>query len=370
MQDFNLLSTEEIAIKFNAADSREWRILWYNLQKRVDAELYMVALLQHQNKKLKQFLIGMVTSSDIAAVIDAVVQALSDDSDEVRKLAANRLGTLKVEKAVEQLILLTRDPNSSVRNCAINALGNIRDRRSTFALGECLKNGDDSNRIDAIYALHKIRDPASVDILLDALDDRLSSVRYRAVKTLGLLGDKKAVAPLLDMLYDGEDDVCDAAADSLVQLCGTEDIPYLTEVLTETEDEDVRGYLEYCLEKIQNPPLEIPREQWLYRAWFTDPTINASSDICEFYENGTGEFKYFNMGVASDEIAFQFRLEEDKIHFLLENETEWIETQFEIGKTMYDHPEEGDMPCLKLVLHPNPLNKNHKKSRTYYHIWE
>ncbi|AFZ26465.1 HEAT-like repeat protein [Cylindrospermum stagnale PCC 7417] len=369
MNELDALSTAEIAAQFQVTDSGEWPSLWYILRKRPDAEPYIVQLLQGKNAELKQDMIGMVINYNSQTVIDRIIHALLDENEGVRKKAADCLGTMKIVRAVEPLITLTRDSGKLVQNSAINALGNIRDRRATTALCECIKSPDETIRIDAVCALHKIRDPASVDAILDALDDVLSYIRYRAVKTLGLLGDKKAVKPLVEMLYDSEDYVCNMSAGALIQLCGVEDIPYLTEVLIEEDDEDVRDYLEYCIEQIQaGPPPEIPREQWLYRAWLSEPTINASSDVCQFFEDGTGEFKYFNMGVTSDEVPFHFRVEEEKIYFLLENQEQWIETKFEIEETTYDHYDEGDVPCFKLLLTQDPLTLSYQQSATYYHL--
>ncbi|GAB1543629.1 hypothetical protein NUACC21_63050 [Scytonema sp. NUACC21] len=371
MNDIDALSTAEVAAQFQVADSRKWLSLWYSLRKRVDAEPYIVQLLQNDNAKLKNAMIGMAINYDSQTVIDAIIHTLFDDDEGVRKEAADYLGTRKIERAVEPLIALTKDPSESVQTSAATALGNIRDRRATPALAECLKSTNKVVRLSAIGALYKMRDPASVDAILDALEDTLSSIRYRAVKTLGRLGDKKAVKPLVEMLYDSDDYVCDTAADALVQLCGIEDILYLTEVLANEEDEDVRDYLEYCIEQIQaGSEPEIPREQWLYRAWLSEPTINASSDVLQFLPNGTGEYLYFNMGVTSDEAPFQFRVEGEQISFLFEDKSQWIDTKFEIEKTTYDHPDEGDVPCLTLVFQLDPLNPGYgKRSVTYYHVF-
>lgn len=76
------------------------------------------------------------------------------------------------------------------------------------------------------------------------------------------------------------------------------------------EDEDVQDYLEYSIEQIQaRPKPEIPREQWLYRAWLSEPSINTSSDVLQFLLDGTGKYLYFNMGVTRDEAPFQFPVE-------------------------------------------------------------
>ncbi len=39
-------------------------------------------------------------------------------------------------------------------------------------------------------------------------------------------------------------------------------------------------------------------------------------------------------------------------------------------KTTYDHPHEGDVPCLTLVFQLNPLNPRYReRSVTYYHVF-
>jgi HEAT repeat protein len=371
MNELDALSTAEIAAQFKVADSRKWLGLWYSLRKRPDAEPYIVQLLQNENAKLKQDMIRMAINYDSQTVIDAIIRALFDENESIRKQAADCLGTRKIERAVESLITLTKDSSESVQTSAATALGNIRDRRATPALAECLKSTNEVVRLRAINALYKMQDPASVNAILDALEDILGIIRYRAVKTLGRLRDKKAVEPLVEMLYDSDDDVCDVAADALVQLCEIEDIPYLTEVLANEEDEDVRDYLEYCIEQIQaGPEPEIPREQWLYRAWLSEPTINASSDVLQFLSDETGEYLYFNMGVTSDEAPFQFRVEAEQISFLFENTGQWIDTKFEIEKTTYDHPDEGDVSCLKLVFQLDSSIPRYPELRpTYYHVF-
>jgi hypothetical protein len=374
MEKIEHLSTKELVNQFRIATSEDWRSLWHHLKQRKDAEPFMVQLLKDENVELRLRLIDMVPKDVSEVVIGALLDALSDKNDGVRQAAATRLGTIKSAIAVEPLIALTTDSSALVQEEAIRALGNIGDKQATKALCKSLQSTDQDIRLSTVIALYKIQSPASVDALIGVLEDSLPAIRLRAVDTLGRLGDKRALQPLVAMLSDQDIGVSSRAADALVQLGGVDAIPYLVKALADEEDEELREYFECCIEEItsfsqEGANKEIPREQWLYRTWLSDPTINAGTELYKFYENETGEVKDFHMGVTRDYASFNYRIVDNKISISFGNKNEWVETKFEIEPSTYDHPDEGDVSCLKLVFENEPYFTDFiEGTSTYYYI--
>ncbi len=100
---------------------------------------------------------GEIKSKKIK-VIDHLIQALKDDSTDIRKAAIEALKKIKSEKAIEPLILALKDEWLNVQKAAIDALIEIRSEKAVELLIKALSNRNENPylRINAAFILGKI----------------------------------------------------------------------------------------------------------------------------------------------------------------------------------------------------------------------
>lgn len=122
-----------------------------------------------------------------AAVMPVLTQALSDDDDSVRCLAALSLGQLHAASAIPALMVLLADPSGWVRGAAADGLA-MMGEAAVPILGSALHDDREGVRVRAAYALHKIRSMASARWLFPALNDPNPLVHTYVYETLDDLG--------------------------------------------------------------------------------------------------------------------------------------------------------------------------------------
>jgi HEAT repeat protein len=121
--------------------------------------------------------------------LDALIEALKDKDEFVRKYAAEALGIIGDEAAVEPLIDALKDEYAPVRE-------------------------------NAVFSLDLIGDPDAVDGLIIALKDDIPLIKSSAARTLGKMGDHRAIEPLIDALLDPSYSVKSSASAALNTLTG------------------------------------------------------------------------------------------------------------------------------------------------------
>ncbi len=136
-----------------------------------------------------------------------LLRALHHHDSTIRRRAAEALGTLGDQRAVEPLIAALADRSGPVTVEAARALGRLGDRRATEPLLAALRkpepqthggwNGD--RRVASAEALGSIGDPRSVDALVACLDED-SAVRTRALAALDEL-DWQPEGPAAEVSY-------------------------------------------------------------------------------------------------------------------------------------------------------------------------
>jgi HEAT repeat protein len=112
----------------------------------------------------------------------------SDPVPDVRREAARALGALAgaVPEAVDALLAALSDPNDAVRRTAALALGRTRDPRATAALVETLATRPELWE-EAAAALATAGDASLVDRLVALLDAESGQVRRGAVRAIAAL---------------------------------------------------------------------------------------------------------------------------------------------------------------------------------------
>lgn len=160
------------------------------------------------------------------------------------------------QEACETLCQTLKLGNDVHRCFAAQALGHIADPRALDALLECLMDEDEDVRIDAAEALGALGDARAGGALLDSLrDDPCNDVKINAVEALGRLACREAV-PVLRRLVrsrdesliwdegsdDGWDDWLDVqikAIEALGRIGAVEAFPDIAESITDEMGQDV-----------------------------------------------------------------------------------------------------------------------------------
>src|SRR5262249_53153203 len=136
--------------------------------------------------------------------------------------------------AASAVIGAMADKNDSVRRKATYALGRIAPEPAT-AISVLVKNFGDSNeevKKAATEALSHFGE-APIPALIAALKDKSNVVRTQSVKTLGTIGSaaKDAIPDLHLMLFDKQQPVSAIAVTEALAKIGKDAIPTLTEGL-------------------------------------------------------------------------------------------------------------------------------------------
>ncbi|MCE9575731.1 MAG: HEAT repeat domain-containing protein [Deltaproteobacteria bacterium] len=130
--------------------------------------------------------------------VPALVRALDDPDPEVVMFAANLLGKTRDRSAIPHLLRLLRYEDTNIVQAAIESLGFLRAPIAVEPLLELLE-GDPWLRFGAIFALGEIGDARAIDPLAAALADP-DSWEF-AVAALGKIRSPRAIAHLADAVW-------------------------------------------------------------------------------------------------------------------------------------------------------------------------
>ena len=151
------------------------------------ADLLIAALNDEEFDELQRaYIVKLLGRTADYRVVDAFIGALTDDSsDEMRAAAADALGWINHESAIEPLIKMLGDRNTVMREIAVDALGRMGNTRAVEPLMEIL-DSDESEwvRRVAALALGDINDSRAIEPLAAALNDYSADVREAAFEAL------------------------------------------------------------------------------------------------------------------------------------------------------------------------------------------
>lgn len=142
-----------------------------------------------------------------------LVEKLNDPESSVRRSAAQELGQLQVEDAVEPLVASLSD-NKAVQEAVAEALMEIGGDRTVKALVPLLASPEVNVRNVAMELLQGLG-RKSVKHLIPLLKSEDHDIRKFAADSLGLIGDPESIEPLISTLDDPNINVASAAAEAL-----------------------------------------------------------------------------------------------------------------------------------------------------------
>ena len=103
-----------------------------------------------------------------------------------------------------------------VRKEAVYSLGELEDVKSIELLSEVLLNDRDKDvRVAAADILGDIGGETAIDSLINALQDEDKEVRERVMEALGAIGNVRAIQALEGIMSDEEEEVNETAAEEL-----------------------------------------------------------------------------------------------------------------------------------------------------------
>lgn len=139
------------------------------------------------------------------AVIEPLMQMLSDKEANLRMHAALALGELHAPEAATALVGALEDPDENVRFHAIEALGRLGAAEAIEALARIAASDNFFLAFAAIDALSKTDDARVAPLMVQLLDQEL--LRPAAIETLAAIGDEDCVPALARALNIPEADV-------------------------------------------------------------------------------------------------------------------------------------------------------------------
>ncbi|MEO6325872.1 MAG: HEAT repeat domain-containing protein [Thermoanaerobaculia bacterium] len=189
-----------------------------------------------------------------ARAAEALGQALSRSD-----APGGDVGSADRESCIDALIRAVKDRDEAVRRTSITALGEIHDPSSLSTLIGVLKTGDDYGRPLAADALGNFTDPLRIPALIAALDDKESA--WHASYALAASNDPSAAQALWSALRRRRFAAVSGAGDLFVKQCARADEPILMALLTETNELS----LAQSFEKSSNPRLQAAARAWSAR---------------------------------------------------------------------------------------------------------
>jgi cellulose synthase operon protein C len=163
---------------------------------------------------------------------DVLLQHLDDEDLEIRVLAAEYLGIVRVGAAAPKLIALTGAGNPTrLRRAAIDALGEIGKPEATKALLGVLREGPVELHKSAATALAYIADPSALPLLVELARTDRGPSRHEVVRALGgtlrVKPDANARKVLRDLAQDASVRVGLAAISGLAAAKQADDAVFL-----------------------------------------------------------------------------------------------------------------------------------------------
>ena len=163
-----------------------------------------------------------------------LIDVLQDDNVDLAKAAAEALGKIRSEVAIEPLIGALQSPSADVRKVAADLLRRV-GRSRVPALIEAVRSGDAVMRRWGVEVLGEIADDRALNLLVESLADEEERVGRFAAVALVRLGTESSFKYLAPLLEHPNKDIRYAAVEGLSGTCSYKAVEYVAACL---HDED------------------------------------------------------------------------------------------------------------------------------------
>ncbi len=155
---------------------------------------------------------------------EKTMKDLKSDDPLVREEAVDALGATKNENGVSVLAgILFNDSDDDVRMSAADALGMIGSEDAIDTLKEALNDNSVVVRMSAVESLGSVGNEDVVSSLSKALLDKDKEVRESVVESLGMIGGEMAIQALQSALSDEDKYVRESAAEILKEVASDQE---------------------------------------------------------------------------------------------------------------------------------------------------
>jgi HEAT repeat protein len=210
------------------------------------------------------------------------IALLEDPDPEVRAAAAELLGTMKEERAVDALILALNDKNKEVRHNAITALAMIGNAQCIPELKKLAFSPHWDDRFEVADALGMMGNTEAIDILIHLMHDKHQKVRENTALSVVVFDDDRIKRALIAQLGDHAIEVKAAAAYTLGEMRCKEAVPALISFLEDKSGDLVIIACE-ALSKIRDPRAIV---EFVYLLNSIDPQIQiAARQALDFFDD-------------------------------------------------------------------------------------
>ena len=170
--------------------------------------------------------------------IEAIVADLTNEDEEIRRLAVEQLSALPAREAVPRLVESLGDPSWRVRKASVERLVDSADVDLVAdGLIQALADGENPGRRNSAVEALMACGSAVVPRLTEALATDDIDVRKLLVDAMAGIGDPSARPKMVETLKDPDANVRAAAADALGVLAGDDAATALREVVVDEEED-------------------------------------------------------------------------------------------------------------------------------------
>ncbi len=179
-----------------------------------------------------------------------LITYLTNPDPVLREFAANQLGDIKSDIAVDPLILALSDKNWRVRNSVANALADIGDKKAVGPVLELIRKTLPEERSQYYSLAGTLGADEAWPFLVEGLDDKNWYAKTTALKSLVWIDAEKAKPYIYKALEDSQYQVKRQAVFLLLEIKPEDGIIPLQKVLDD-EDFETRFYAKEVLKLIE-----------------------------------------------------------------------------------------------------------------------
>ena len=155
-----------------------------------------------------------------------IMNLLTSTDPDVRRLAAEELGTCETDEAISALAAGLWDENKGVRDAAARSLCNHDGAKVAQAIVDLIRDENIVTR-NLIGELLLRWGKGSIQAIVPYMQDQSCDVRKFAVDILGLIGNADLIPDILPLLDDSDENVVLAAVEALGNIGDKEALPHL-----------------------------------------------------------------------------------------------------------------------------------------------